>query len=49
MPEISLTLGIILAAAALALGFLAALLIQNGKISSLKKEAEMSVDEISRI
>lgn len=49
MPEISLTLGIVLAAAALALGFLAAFLIQNGKISSLKKEAEMSAAETRRL
>ena len=38
MPQISLTLAIIISAAALAVGFLIAFLIQNAKISALKNE-----------
>ena len=49
MPEISLTLAIILAAAALLVGFLAAFMIQNGKISSLKSGAEMFKAENQRL
>lgn len=49
MPEISLTLAIILAAAALLVGFLAAFMIQNGKISSLKSGAEIFKAENQRL
>ena len=38
MPQIDLTLAIIISGAALALGFLLAFLIQNAKISALKNE-----------
>ena len=38
MPQISLTLAIIISAAGLAVGFLIAFLIQNAKISALKNE-----------
>ena len=38
MPQISLTIAIIISAAALAVGFLIAFLIQNAKISALKNE-----------
>ena len=38
MPEINLAIAIIIAAGTLVLGFLAAFLIENGKISVLKNE-----------
>ncbi len=49
MPEFSIAAVIAAAAAALVLGFLAAFIIQNGRISSLKSENEMYRSESQRL
>ena len=46
MPEISLTVFIVAIAAALAVGFLLAYLVQNGKIASLKIAESKAREEL---
>lgn len=49
MPQINLAAAIIIACAALAIGFLTAFLIQNGKISAAKKENAFLKDETEKL